>query len=108
MKETYVIGVYDLEGNLLTICNSLTECAKIVKIQPEIIGKCIYDRVVYAKYFQFVKRLNANRLPQKIGSVYNKTYTNTKPVAKYYNGKLIAVYPSSNEAGTELKLLKVQ
>ena len=104
MKETYVIGVYDLEGNLLTVCSSLTDCSKVTKIQTEVIAKCINDRVAYAKYFQFVKRLNTQRLPQKIGSVYNKLYTNAKPVAKYYNGKLIDVYPSSNEAANRTKI----
>ena len=65
------------------------------------VTKCIKGSQNYSKYFQFIKRETEEKLPSKIGNICDKPRIDSNPVAKYFNGKLIAVYNSLLEASNK-------
>lgn len=96
------ICIYDLEGNYLKSFkdSSYKDIELDLKLKIGSISQCLNNRVYKIKTYQF-REYHRDRTPLKnINEVYSKLRnSNTnKPVAKYFEGKVISVYNSIEEA----------
>lgn len=103
----YVIGLYDLEGNFIDKFSSTNDLSDFLGIDHLLIYPCLNSGSgILIKKFQIIKKTTKNQLPVSIGNVVNRITGINKPIGKYYNGVLICVYNSVNEAAQKTGINK--
>lgn len=97
-QENKEIRCYDLEGNMLEDFPSLRIAAKSLKIKENMISQCVSGKSNYTGSYQF--RLKKTVTPEQIGDISGLYNSGKKRVfiAKYWGGKIIAVYNAISEA----------
>lgn len=101
-KIEYKIGVYDLEGHFIDSSDSWEYLEKEFDLQKSDIKNYIHRNSNFTGIYQLkiIIKNHSRGLPNTIGNVDSRNSgMHKRPVAKYYNDKLISVYPDMNKAG---------
>jgi hypothetical protein len=98
MGKNIYIAMYDLEGNLLEVFETIniSTLAKELKIDKKGLYGCINGENTQTNNRQFKVIKYINRFPKKIGDLTQIINTN-EPINKYYKGNYICTYKSVKE-----------
>lgn len=113
LKDT-AIRVFDYEGNMINDYPSSVHFYTTINIETDskssayTVAKGQYLSDSFGFQFRYLKNTDNQLLSlKKLPSLVDKMRSDTKPVAKYFGGKLICVYNSITEAA-ENNLLPVE
>jgi len=94
-REKINVLLYDNEGYFLQECESLSECASLIKSAQSHISHAITGKMLSVNGFQI--RQKTDRYPLRIGDLSGER-AHTFVIGKYWNGKLVTVYKSIKQA----------
>jgi len=95
-REKIEVLLFDNQGYFLQEFSSISECARAIKSHQPQVNRVISGEDLSANGFQ-IRKKHAKINPKRIGDL-SKERADTVIVGKYWNDKLICVYPSINEA----------
>lgn len=100
-----VTRIYDLEGNMLQDYETRKEMYDTLKLSDSAVSICIKGGSNYTGNYQ-IREGEKDKLPLKVGdvSMTNSSGRAMVPVAKYWNGRLVATYSTISEASTKNKM----
>jgi len=103
MSNKYNVAIYDLEGNFITSTFGIEEASNLTGADRNLISCIVNGKNTKGNDFQF-RRFEKEPI-RKIGNVLSIVKgMDQRPVAKYFEDKLICVYNSIREAESKTKI----